>query len=81
MPGNGFAVAAFTILTHEHLTVFSVYLQHKFSAFRTFCTSHIIVAEGSVGRFDLGNQLFCIILYFIHKLFVRLRSFGYSLKA
>ena len=56
MAGDGFFVSAFPILTDEQFSVFSVDFQHEFATFRTFGACHIVVAEGTVCRFDLLNE-------------------------
>ena len=56
MAGDGFFVSAFPILTDEQFSVFSVDFQHEFATFRTFVAGHVIVAEGTVRRFNLVNE-------------------------
>ena len=76
MAGNGFFVSAFPILTDEQFSVFSVDFQHEFATFRTFGACHIVVAEGTVCRFDLLNESLCVIVDLFHKGFVGFFSFA-----
>ena len=81
MAGDGFFVSALPILADKHFPVLTVDFQHEFATFRTFGAGHVIVAEGTVRRFNLLNECFGVMFDFFHKGFIGFFSFCDCLQA
>ena len=59
--GNGFTVAALTVLADQESAVFAVYGEHAFAADRTFGVGQVIMTEGPVSCLDLPDDVLGIV--------------------